>query len=265
MPEMAEQQSPNILPEWRGGRIELLAHLWGEGNAAPTEEAFFGTMYSQLGLNNTMTVLDVGDGMAGAGIALSHNFKCFVDAYITNPDYVEHATKLLQKHKVATRVTMHPYDLDHIKLDKRYEAVSLRRVLWRVPDPKDFIDNICGHLKERARLVMADYLAEPVVMSLDSMSTWYNQEQFRNSVRLDNLQEILAKNHFDVRVAEDISRQHEAEIRHGLERLREFVRGYRMDDTHKDMIIHEADRWALRAKLLHEGLQYYRFFAQRRK
>lgn len=263
--QAAPEPLPNQLPEWKGDNTDLLSLLWGDGNVAPTEDAFFNTMYSQLGLNNSMTVLDVGDGMAGAGVALALNHKCFVDCFITNPQFAAQATRLLQKQKVATRVTLHPYDLEPIKLTKRYEAVSLRRVLWRVPDAKEFIDTISGQLKERARLVMSDYLAETPVLSLDGMSRWFQQEGFKNSMSLGHLLNILEKNAFEVRVAEDISAQHEAEIRQGLQRLRDFVRDYRIDDTRKEMIMAEADRWVMRAHLLHEGLQLYRFFAQRRR
>jgi hypothetical protein len=39
----------------------------------------------------------------------------------------------------------------------------------------------------------------------------------------------------------------------------------RLSDTAKDIVIHEADRWATRAELMQQGLQFYRFFAQLKK
>lgn len=82
---------------------------------------------------------------------------------------------------------------------------------------------------------------------------------------LGYLLNILEKNGFEVRVAEDISRQHSDEISAALNRLREFVRGYHMTDSRKELIMHEANRWAQRVYLLKEGLQLYRFYAQRRR
>lgn len=252
-------------PLWEGDVAELHNYLWGEGYAVPTEADFCSRMYPQLGVNNAMTVLDVGDGLAGASMSITKGFQSFVDCHLTTPDGVAPATRLLQKNKVATKVSLYAYDLQPIQLSKRYNGLSLRRVLWRVPDAAEFMTTASNQLKEHSRLVMTEYLAETPVLSLESVSKWFLDEQFKGSMSLGYLLNILEKNGYEVRVADDITAQHRADIRAGLEAIRNLVMTHQVVPTAQPAIIAEANNLVRQVSLLDDGVQLYRFFAQRRK
>jgi cyclopropane fatty-acyl-phospholipid synthase-like methyltransferase len=260
----ASASMPVGKPLWSGDRITLLRQLWGEGNAAPNEPDFFGSMYSQLALNSTMTILDIGDGMGGVPAQLAKQYKVYVDAHISNPEYIPAAEKYIEQHGVQQHVRLFPYNLENFKLEKKYDVISIRRVLWRVPDVPRFLNTIAAALKDNGRLVMADYVSEAHLMTLPLMNSWFLQEQFMCSVSLGDVLDVLPRANLDVRVSTDITKPHLQEIKRGLKHLQEFLQTVRVNDETKIMILTEADRWAVRANLMHEGLQLFRFFAQKK-
>ncbi len=246
---------------WSGDRIDVLEKMWGEGEALPGGQAYADTLIKPLGLNKDMSVLDLNAKLGGLGRRIAVEFGSYVTGMETDAALVSRGMILSMAIGKVKQASLETYDPSMFKPSRKYDAIFVRELFYKLLDKDRFIKAVDESLKkEGGQIVFTDFLMDPAAKQNPVVADWLAKE---GDVELLSPLDVIKKWKglgLDLRVAEDQTDFYRGEILKGLANLLEFLSAQTPDKDTKWLFLKEIDFWTRRLVALKHGLKYYRFY-----
>lgn len=248
-------------------RLAMLALLWGEGFARPGGGAEVLRLIKPTGLTATMSLLLLGAGAGGPGRAIADAFGAWITACDTDPALVAAAALPVARPRPAhKRVTTELWSQAAPEFRAGfYNAVLALEPLAGTP-PAPVLTALARALKPGGHIVLTELVAAPGLDAGDpSVAAWMRLEgRGADTPSADALTDALTRLRFDVRIAEDETGRHVAQVMQGWQEAVRAIAARRPARPRAAALVREAERWLLRLRLLDSGaLRLMRWYAIR--
>ena len=244
----------------------LADQLWGEGFLLPGGAAEAQRLANLLPLSPATTLLLLGADAGGAAAAIATTRGAWVaaqqDSLLLAERMALHLRPLGKRASVATWDSAEP----GFRQGYHHHALALE-ALRRSP-PARLLPALAGALKPGGQLVLLDLVAAaPAGRHAGLLRRWAGLEgRLAAPESLAALEAALAAAGFTLNVREDVGARHGAAVLAGWARRVEALRqGQGLPRGAAALaLVHEAERWLLRQKLMQEGcLQLLRWHCTR--
>ena len=248
-------------PLWSANRIEVAEKIWGTGFVLPGGVELITTLIKPLGLNPAMTVLELGCGLGGATRCMAAT-GCYVTGLESSPFLAEQGMIRSTKAGQAKQAPVEVYDPENLKFPKRVDVVFAKDAFFTIKDKSTLFDRIETILKPRGQFLFTDYVIEAEKRNAPAITSWADREPLEPQLwTLDGAISAFTQCNLDLRVHEDITVPHRAQILAAIKSLTEHLEKHYLDKETKINVIDEVETWAQRVAALGSGLKCYRFYA----
>ena len=248
-------------PLWSANRIEVAEKIWGPGFVLPGGVELITTLLKPLGLNPAMTVLELGCGLGGTTRVMAAT-GCWATGLEASPFLAEQGMLRSTKAGLAKQAPVQVYDPENLKYAKRVDAVFAKDVFYTIKDKSTLFDRVEAILKPRGQFLFTDYVIDPEKRNAPAIVSWCDREPLEpNLWTLQGALDAFAQCNLDLRVHEDITLPHRAQILAAIKSLTEHLEKHYLDKETKINVIDEVETWAQRVAALGSGLKCYRFYA----
>lgn len=249
-------------PVWSVERVRGAQMLWGEGFTGPGDAHWMVDAVRPFGLDPSKSVLDLAAGLGGVARAIVNAFDTWVTGLESSPLLARMAMRRSQTQGLDRKAPVIHYDPEHFRPAGTYDLVLADRIIHRVRDKDFFLDNVSECLKPKGSALFMDYVIEGTPNSWDSWNAWKEEEPFDLFPwTTKRMVDELTQRNLDVRIGEDLTQVHRAQV---LERVRQLSE--RIEHTPPDGrlfagLARELSLWWARLQVLGRGLSFYRFVA----
>ena len=245
-------------PLWSATRIEVAEKLWGEGFIGPGGADYVPDLVKPLGLDKTMSVLDLSAGLGGITRLMASHFGAWVTGLELSPVLAKKGAEYSEKEGLLRQAPISHFDPNCMVLDRKFDAVFAKEIFFCL-DKEKILTEIRQFLKPGGQLLFTDYLVADTI-DLTGLAGWAEAEHLAPCPwRPSETANCLKALGFDVRVALDMT---DMQLKLIMERLGEFhtfLSDHEIDDAEtKVAITAEIGLWARRADALRHGLRLYR-------
>ena len=245
-------------PLWSATRIEVAEKLWGEGFIGPGGADYVPDLVKPLGLDKTMSVLDLSAGLGGITRLMASHFGAWVTGLELSPMLAQKGAEYSEKEGLLRQAPISHFDPNCMVLDRKFDAVFAKEIFFCL-DKEKILTEIRQFLKPGGQLLFTDYLVADAI-DLTGLAGWAEAERLTPCPwRPSEAASCLKALGFDVRVALDMT---DVQLKLIMERLGEFhafLSDHEIDDAEtKHAITAEVSLWARRAEALRHGLRLYR-------
>ncbi len=248
-------------PLWSASRIEVAEKIWGPGYVLPGGDELITTLMKPLGLNPAMTVLELGAGLGGAARCMATT-GCWVTGLESSPFLAEQGMARSTKAGKAKQAPIEVFDPENLKYGKRVDVVFAKDAFFTIKDKSSLFDRVEAILKPRGQFLFTDYVIEANKRNSRPITSWSDREPLEPQLwTLDGALSAFTQCNLDLRVHEDITAPHRAQILTAIKALTEHLEKHSLDKDTKINVIDEVETWAQRVAALSAGLKCYRFYA----
>lgn len=206
-PEPAAEPTAEAEPDinWSPARCEVVQRLWGDGFSSPGEAEHVMMLVKPLGLNETMSVLDLNPGLGGSTRVTAESTGAWVTGLEVDADLVAAGMEISVKARMAKKAPVKLYTPPKIELDgSAMDAVISKEALYAMPEKELLFEEIFKALKPTGQVLFTDYM----LPAEDTASAWLAAERpTPQPWTKDQTVSRLTDIGFQVRVNEDITDQ----------------------------------------------------------
>ena len=258
-------RAPEADVPWDDARISLVQEVWGRGLDRPGDRDHITGLCAPMGMDSSMSVLDLGAGLGGGTRAICRAYDCWMTGVEPDPQLAEVAHKLSERAGLTRKAAIHQSSLDDPELKPRgYNRIFAKESFFRVTDKVTLLDRLEEALKPGGQLLFTDYVVlDSTVQESEAIQAWRECE--RTPVTLysvDDYQDALKDRKLKIPVAEDVTEQVAATIQHAwASYMHEAQDSGRIREL-GGLVLKEAELWTRRLRALQNGdLRVYRFHA----
>jgi SAM-dependent methyltransferase len=229
---------------WETPRIDLAQELWGEGFNSPGEADQTRALIKPVGLDESMSVLEIGSGLGGSARLIAQEFGSWVTALEPNPGLAQAAAALSEMHGLSRKANVQACDIENLEVKRAgYDCILARQALFGVENKLGALSAIAEGLKAKGQLILTDFVkGEP----------W----------RPEDYAETIKELGLDLRVAADVTDAYREALVEGWSGFMADVAKKQLDPERAQILKEEAELWTLRKAALDAGeLKLYRFHA----
>ena len=249
---------------WHALPGEISEKLWGENFVTPGDEYITERLIRPLGINKSMSMLDLAAGLGGRLRKTATEFGVYISGLEPDPEIAKRGNELSVALGQGKHVSITPYDPANLATPRKYDCVIARETIYRVPNKEAFITSIVNCCKPRAQVSFTDYTIEPALRNHPSIVAWRDFEKGADPCGLDNMMEMWAKAGMNLRVHDDQTAFYQREVQAGLKRFVAFMAtGVKPDPETKKAIDKRLKTWMLRVWAFEAGMKFYRFYGLR--
>lgn len=250
---------------WRVERPALLETIWGAGWHVPMGEPIMTVLVRAFGLTKEMNVLDLTAGGGGAARSIANEFKTYVTGLEADAELAAHGAEESKRHGMARTATIKAYDPETFNADRHYDCVFARELFYRVKDKPRFIKSVAASMKNYGQICWTDFLVEKKDLAHPAIAAWLAREGVGSTpMTLDEVTTTWKGLRFDIRIAEDRTEKYSHGMLTSLADFTDFLKGKKIAEATKPLILDEIERCALRVEAMRHGLKLYRFYALRK-
>lgn len=234
--------------------------LWGQGNLNPGASEFVSELTAKLGLNEEMSMLDLGAGFGGPARAISTAFGIWMTAHEAVPEHVKIGMEQSVMHGMGKKVPITHFDPETVFLPKdKFDCVFSKELFHLVNHKVRLLAKIEDTLKPLGQFFIIDYLVTEKGKRSQSIAAWNNADE-QTSMFWSKEDYISAFNttKLDLRVTEDLTPQYVRMISEGFQQLN--IEKLLAGEDHavqlpelRRALAFESNRWAVRAAAMHAG------------
>jgi len=244
-------------PLWSATRIEVAEQLWGNGLIGPGGEDYVPDLVKPLGLDKTMSVLDLSAGLGGITRMMAKHFGAWVTGLELSPALAERGAEYSKKFDLARQAPITHYDPNFLELDRKFDAIFAKEIFFCMDKEKIFTQ-IRQYLKPNGQLLFTDYLLADDI-KLEGLGGWAEAEKLVpcpwGPAQTASCLKALG---FDLRIALDMTDVQMKLIMSKLAEFHSFLSERDLDHETKMAVTEEIGLWARRADALRHGLKLYR-------
>jgi len=244
-------------PLWTATRIDVAEKVWGPGFIGPGAADYVPDLVKPLGLDKTMSVLDLSAGLGGITRFMASHFGAWVTGLELSPVLAKKGAEYSEKEGLLKQAPITHFDPSCLTLDRKFDAVFAKEIFFCL-DKEKLLAELKQYLKPGGQLLFTDYLIADSV-DLTGLAGWAEAERLTPCPwRPAETATCLKALGYDVRVALDMT---DTQLKLIMERLGEFhafLSDHDVDAETKQAITAEIALWARRAEALRHGLKLYR-------
>ncbi len=214
-----------------------------------------------LGLSAACSVLLVGCGAGGAARLLAERLGAWVSGFETDPVLVAAAVRHCARAGLGRRGQIEIWHPGAPRFPARYYHHALALEPLAMGEAVVVLPALAGALRPGSNLVLTEIIARESPEKAPLLD-WLRIEGRAKPPACTTVTQALEGLGFDIRVAEDVTQRH---VHLALRGWRELVRAMsaqRPTPARAAAMVHEAERWLLRARLMRAGhLQLMRWHA----
>lgn len=257
-------RAPDANKPWNDHRIDLVQQVWGDGFDRPGGAELVVELVKPLGLDASMTVLDIGAGLGGGTRAICSAFDVWITGLEQDKDLAQVGQELSNIAGMGKKAPIYQEDFENLELKERgYDCIFSHETFYQVHAKSDLLHMIEHGLKPGGHLVFTDYLLADVSADSENISAWRERETLMPHLwNVNDYREALKELKLDIRISENITPRIITAIKHGWASYMEKAKQSGALAEHGDLIMREAELWMRRLKVLETGeVKMYRFHA----
>ncbi len=253
------------VPPWERGALRIQQMIWGEGFLIPGGAERVAELVKPLGLDESMSVLEVGCGLGGQARLIAREHGAWVTGIEADRELAEAARLMSEKEGVGKRALVHPFDPETVEFRQRAFDVALSTdALYRIANKDRLLYTVSEALKGRCQILVVDYLRGDAPEDA-ALTAWAEAE--RDPPELWSEREYRTCFNdlkFEVRVCHDVSRHLRQCIVGGFARYLDRAARAGVAPDLQAPLVAEVERWTRTVAALDSGsLRAVRLYAQR--
>ena len=274
VPEIDDSMAPEHHPgdvhaeAWSAERVDVGQMIWGKGYCGPGGPEHIISMCKLLVLTPQMSMMHLGAGMGGPARTLADHFGVWVTGYSAIPELVEAGNELSMMAGLAKKAELKLLDPTAKKyFDRKYDRALLDGFLLARRDKKAVIAQVQAAVKTDGYLLITDYfLNDQDDIETDVIQAWMGAEpKTIYPCSGDEMQVLLERAGFKVRVNEDRSTEHVGHISEAWSGADKVVASLMANPEEAHLVttlVNEAELWNRRAAAVASGhLRFRRLLA----
>jgi SAM-dependent methyltransferase len=260
---VAEIPMPSGLAEWTPQRVVSLQRLFGAGCDSPPAAEWLSPFITPLGLNEQMTVLEVGARLGDGARCIAKETGAWVDGIDAHDALIDEATRLSAVAGLAKKAVVRKLGLTDPEIrEHKRDAIISRESLHLVGDRERLFQNLRDLLKPSSHLMFTDFMVVPG-KGREARSEWSSlHRSVPQLFELDELRERLLKLGFDVRVAKDETKTYMRLVLKAIQGLGPSLAEEPIAPELREWLMWEVEYWARTFSALEAGgMAVYRIHA----
>jgi SAM-dependent methyltransferase len=241
-------------PEWPTARINVAEALWGEGFLFPGGREEVLRLATPLGLSAASSLLFISAGTGGAPRSITTELGVWVTGYECNSHLAAVANERNLRAGLGRRAQVELWDpfVPIFPAHYFHHAIAIEPLHGAPQDP--VLAAVAGALKPAGQFVLVEAVADTPLDPADTaVAHWAELERRPADVPTEfEVSDALERLGFDVRIAEDISRRYVHEALAGWCKAVRSIEGARPSMHQLALIVHEAELWLARLRLMRE-------------
>ncbi len=237
--------APSGVAEWTAQRISAIQRLYGEGMDGPACVQRVRHLINPIGLNEEMTVLNVGARLGAACRIIAKETGAWVDGIEWNDELVEEAQRLSAKAGLTKKAVIKNIELEDKEVrDHKRDAILIRQALHRVGDRDRVFKTLSELLKPSSHLLINEFLVKHD-KGKDERQEWAAlHPEAPRLFTLDEIRDGLTQVGFDVRVAKDETKVYKAMLLNDIRSFGESIPEYPVPRPLQEWVMWEVEYWA---------------------
>jgi len=262
-PRVKEPEGP-VTPRWTEERIAFTQTLFGEGMIGPFDEELARQMIDPLGLNEKLSVVEIGSRLGGFARWTAKHTGAYVTAFEHEADLARIAQELSTKQGLAKKARIVHEAADAYDVRARtVDAVISKEGLFTYPEKARLLQAVRKSLKPGAQISITDYLLEGDAMSPDILVWAAHEPTAPHLITAAEYRAQLERNELEVSILEDITTPYVSSV---LARFDAFARSLRTapaEDVRRSLGLAEGEFWGRRLRVMEQSLlRVYRIYAR---
>ncbi len=246
--------APSGVAEWTPQRIAAIQCLYGDGVDSPSGRERTRDLITPAGLNEKMTVLDIGARLGTAARVIAKETGAWVDGIEQNDALVEEAARLSAMEGLAKKAVIRKLSLTdpEIRAHKR-DAIVARETLHLFEDRGRLFKTLESLLKPSSHLLITEFLTVPS-KGKDERGEWnLLHGDTPQLFELDEVREGMRKVGFDVRIAKNETKSYKAMLLNDIRRFGETIQKDALPRELQEWVMWEVEYWARTFDALDSG------------
>lgn len=257
------EDGPEAPKIWSADRLSIAEKVWGEGFLTPGGQTYLPILIKPFGLNETMSVLDIGCGLGGSARFIAKTYGAYVTGYEEDEHLREEGNRRSEAAGLGRKAVLLPFDREKPVFEKRFDAILVKDLLFTVHNKDALLESIRAVCKPRAHLLITDYCLAHSGTVGQAITSWKKLEAQRPWLQsTGELASLFAKHGFDLRIKEDITDTYRKLILTAWDSFAHVLPKGKPDSDTEAAIFDEAETWLRRIAAMNTGdLRVYRLFA----
>lgn len=246
--------APSGVAEWTPQRIASIQRIYGEGIDAPSSQERARQLVNPIGLNEQMTVLDIGARLGTAARTIAKETGAWVDGIENHDTLVEEAVRLSAKEGLVKKAVIRKLDLaDHEVREHKRDAIIVREALYQIPDRERLFKTLAELLKPSSHLLITEFLMVPG-KGQEERAEWGALHRATPLLfQLDEIREGMNKVGFDIRVAKDETKSYRSMLLNDVRRFAGTLLKEPVPRPMQEWVMWEVEYWARTYHALEAG------------
>lgn len=256
---------PPTVHGWSISRQRSVVTLFGDGMTRCIPDTAKKKLTNPLGINKTMSVVELGSGLGGFATWVVDQFETYVDCYEEDEDLVEASTNLIKMAGLTRSVKVKKANFENFEPKLKSANVAYTsEALFCVKNKLDCFRRIQGMMKPEGQFMMSDYMLDGKTMDDPDIQKWAAAEPIKPYLLdVQEIRKLLTTAGFEVSIAENTTAEYKANI---LKAFAEYAQrtssGEKSGHLH-DWVLKEGELWTARVQAMETGaLKVFRIYAR---
>jgi SAM-dependent methyltransferase len=263
---MAAEPPPSSGPAvtWPAPRIAVIQRLFGEGFTSPGGADGARAIIKALGLDSTMSVLDLSGALGGMGRLIARETGAWVTSVEADNVLAAAGMEMSVMAGLAKKAPVIHGDLGNPGVRKKSQnAILAKERLYTVADKAALFSGLRDLLKPGGQISFTDYMLADAGAGGEALDNWCAVEPTRpHLLDPEAHRSILLDLHFEVRVIADITGEFCARLVKDFSHFADSLKHSPLTPEEKAWVVREARYWLHRVAAIDSGaLKVYRVFA----
>ncbi|MFQ5533483.1 MAG: SAM-dependent methyltransferase [Sphingomonadales bacterium] len=257
---------------WDEKRVETAQFVWGKGYCGPGGPKHVVAMSKLLALSPEMSVLALGAELGGPARTLAKEYGAWISGYEQSEELVEAGNRLSEAAGLSKKAKLQHYDFKKPKpFNRQFDRVFSKEALFTVKEKADLFKAMEQNIKGDGLVLLTDYvLGKDSDLKSREIIEWRKQEPNEpHLVTAEQLISDIKDAQLSIRVNEDVTEQYIKLIANSWNKadrlVAELVARGEDGEGMVETLLHEAELWSRRSRLLESGkLKLWRVVAHKK-
>jgi cyclopropane fatty-acyl-phospholipid synthase-like methyltransferase len=144
---------------WTKKRLQIVQRIYGEGFIHVGGLKYTKPFLARLGLNESMSVLDLSSGLGGLGRYLASNYGSWVTGLEAEKELAEIGMRMSEHAGLKEKAPLKVFDPEHVEiLDRRYHCILMRERLHTVKNKRRLLRQMADSLAPGGKMVLMEFV-----------------------------------------------------------------------------------------------------------
>ena len=239
---------------WPAPRLEVVQTLFGEGMIAPAEAGTLVKMIKPLGLNEKMTVIELGSGLGGLARVVATETGAYVTGFEPDAILAKMGMDISTKHGLSRKAAIKQAEVTVIDVrPKSVDAILAKEAMFTVVDKPTLFGAIRKALKPGGQLMLSDFMLAGEAPGA-AVEAWGAKEpQPPHMLSVPAMRTALEELGLQVSITEDVTAEYRSAAISAFANLAERMTSGEIGERMCPWAICEGELWSRRLAVLASG------------